>query len=296
MNEAEALKIMRGYYRNPDHDEAEEFRYTEALKLLIEKTGDPEYMYELGWYYCTKKRFDLEIKYLELAAEEGYVPAMEELGYMWYYGQHGEKDYGKAYEYFSKGAELDDGTGSLWCRYKLADMYRNGYHVEKDEDRYRKLIREAYEKVKKPGYLNEPYPEISFRMAEIWSEEDRIAEAVALLKKAKSFMAERLSREVFWGHFETMERIINLLYRLSLLNMSGLDLYDMYRITQKPCRISFKYDGERYDITVSDEGEGGLCFDGKWYRDFTELCGKAEIEGKKITSIYDELYDWEVSE
>ncbi len=29
---------------------------------------------------------------MEMAAEYGYLPAMEELGYMWYYGQHGEKD------------------------------------------------------------------------------------------------------------------------------------------------------------------------------------------------------------
>ena len=48
-------------------------------------------MCELGWFYCSKKKFDLEIKYLEMAAEYGYLPAMEELGYMWYYGQHGEK-------------------------------------------------------------------------------------------------------------------------------------------------------------------------------------------------------------
>ena len=40
MKEAEALKVMRKYYENPNPDEAEEFRFTEALKLLIDKTGE----------------------------------------------------------------------------------------------------------------------------------------------------------------------------------------------------------------------------------------------------------------
>ena len=121
-----ALKALQEYYdiKNPTPDD--EFKFTEALGYLIEETKNPKYMCELGWYYCSKKRFDLEIKYLEMAAEYGYLPAMEELGYMWYYGQHGEKDYDKAFYYFSKGAEGDGTNGNLWCKYKLADMYRVG--------------------------------------------------------------------------------------------------------------------------------------------------------------------------
>jgi TPR repeat protein len=105
MNNGDALKALQDYYdtKNPTADD--EFKFTEALGYLIEETKNPKYMTELGWYYCSKKRFDLEIKYLEMAAEYGYLPAMEELGYMWYYGQHGEKDYDKAFYYFSKGAE-----------------------------------------------------------------------------------------------------------------------------------------------------------------------------------------------
>jgi TPR repeat protein len=40
-----------------------------------------------------------------MAAEYGYLPAMEKLGYMWYYGKHGEKDYDKAFYYFSREPE-----------------------------------------------------------------------------------------------------------------------------------------------------------------------------------------------
>ena len=87
-----ALKIVNGYYDLENPTEDDDFRYTEALGFLIDTTKEPKYMYNLGWFYCSKKRFDLELKYLEMAAECGYTPAMEELGYMWYYGQHGEKD------------------------------------------------------------------------------------------------------------------------------------------------------------------------------------------------------------
>ena len=129
----DALRIVNSYYDIENPTEDEDFRYTEALGFLIDTTKESKYMYNLGWFYCSKKRFDLELKYLEMAAECGYTPAMEELGYMWYYGQHGEKDYAKAFHYFSLGAESDNEIGSLWCKYKLADMYHNGYHVEKDE-------------------------------------------------------------------------------------------------------------------------------------------------------------------
>ena len=65
MNNGDALKALQDYYdtKNPTADD--EFKFTEALGYLIEETKDPKYMTELGWYYCSKQRFDLEIKYLD---------------------------------------------------------------------------------------------------------------------------------------------------------------------------------------------------------------------------------------
>ena len=40
-----------------------------------------------------------------------------------------EKDYKKAFHYFAKGAF----DGHLVSLYKIGDMYKNGYYVEKDE-------------------------------------------------------------------------------------------------------------------------------------------------------------------
>ncbi len=295
MNIEDALIMLDEYYDNSNPTPDDEFLFTEALAYLIEETKDPKYMTELAWYYCSKKRFDIEIKYLEIAAEYGDLHAIEELGYMWYYGQHGEKDYKKAFAYFSKGAKGDgDHTGSLWCSYKLADMYRFGCGVKKDEEKYRRMIEEAYEKVKEPVWLHDPYPEILYRLAGIRAEEGKNEEAIDLLRKAKRFMAERLSFEPFWGHIEVMGRIVRMLYKLTTFNPENMDFYDLAYLTEKPGKISASFRGREYRIETTDEPEKAIRFHDKWYRSFEELCEKAVTDQVRTTSVYDEFYDWKV--
>ena len=292
MTIADALKIRQDYYDNEKKTADDEFMYTEALTTLIRESGKPEYMAELAWYYCGLKRFDLEIKYLEMAAECGYGPAYEELGYMWYYGQHGEKDYKKAFVYYTKGAEPDKygNHGSLWCKYKLADMYRYGCAVEVDIERYVKMIEEAYEEVKNAQYLNEPYPEIALRYAGILNERGNDDEAVALLKRAKRFLAERLAIDPFWGHIEVMGRIVRFLYKLTRYVKQKGDFYDLFYLTETPGRYMVKRGARKLYFEVTEEnGEKALCYDGRWYRNFSDFCQKATIDGVKFTSIYDEF-------
>ena len=268
--------------------------FTEALGTLITETKYPKYMCELAWHYCEKKRFDLEIKYLEMAAECGYGPAYEELGYMWYYGQHGEKDYAKAFEYYTKGAQPDrfGNKGSLWCKYKLADMYRYGCAVPKDEGKYCAMIEEAYRAVQNPKLLNDPYPEICLRLAGIRSEQGEIEEAVFLLLNAKDFMAERLSNEPFWGHIEVMGRIVRFLYKLIPFDEEDADFYDMFYLTQMPGRYEMTRAGEIVTIEVTEEnGERAISYDGKFFRSFEDFCSKAEHNGKRFTAAYDEFYN-----
>ena len=295
MKPHDALNILTEYYDKQCPIEEDEFLFTEALSYLIEETKDPKYMTELAWYYCSKKRFDIELKYLELAAKYGYIPAIEELGYMWYYGQHGEQDFKKAFTYFSRGAKADpDQMGSLWCKYKLADMYRFGCGVEKDEEKYRHMIEEAYGQVKDPQRLNDPYPEILYRLAGIRAEDGKKEEAAVLLRSAKRFMAERLSYEPFWGHIEVMGRIVRMLYELTPFDPDRGDFYDLAYLTQKPGTLSARCRGREYRIETADESEKEIRIDGKWYRNFEELCEKAEIENSKATAIYDEFTDWKV--
>ena len=295
MEVMEARQALQEFYDLTNPTEDDEFKYTEMLSYLIEETKDPKYMCELGWHYCNKKLFHLEIKYLEMAAEYGHLPAMEELGYMWYYGQHGQKDYEKAFYYFSKGAEGDKGTGSLWCKYKLADMYHNGYYVEKDEAMYRKLIEEAYEAVKDPTYLNEPYPEICLRLAGIRIDQGEKGEAVQHLKNAKRFLGERLSYDPFWGHIEVMGRIVRLLYQCIPFDIERADFYDLFYLTEQIGNYRIRCRGKQIDMEVcEEEGVKGIRYNGQWYRGFDEMCAKGMFAGEKLTAIYDEFYDVEV--
>ncbi len=334
MDTSKALLAIQNYYdiENPTADD--EFIYTESLKIMITETKDPKYMAELAWFYCDRKRFDLEIKYLEMAAECVYGPACEKLGYMWYFGQHGEKDYKKAFEYFTTGSETDKygNEGSLWAKYKLADMYRFGLSVEKNEEKYRDLIEEAYEKVKHPVYLNEPFPEISLRMAGILSTEGRIDEAMQMLRDAKRFMAERLLRDAFWGHIEVMGRIVRFFYKLKASCEAEIpfkmpephwDFYDLFYLTEEPGTYVLSYLDRNTEKKIrieavldeetdssKDQGKAptenlaetatisnphiAIKYDGKWFRNFNEFCSKARLSDRKFTTIYDEFYKIEI--
>ncbi len=289
MTTMDAIRIINEYYENSNPDTEDMFAFTEALGLMIEQTKDPKYMTELAWHYCSTQRFDLEKKYLEMAAESGDTGAMVELGYMWYYGQHGEVDYEKAFVYFSKGAE----AGDLWAKYKVADMYRFGLAVKPDEEEYRRRIQSAYEEVRTAKLLGDPYPEIVYRWADILTAEGDSDTATDLLKQAKRFMARRLSVEPFWGHIEVMERIVRRLYDHTSWDPDRLDLYDLFGRKGASGEYVFLWRGREHRLAIT-EPDGAVNLDGTWFRSYREFCEKAQIEGEKCTAIYDELYNWEV--
>ena len=134
----EAHKIIDSFAHKNNYTEDEEFEYIEALDFMIRSSADPRYMMQLGGYYYGQRVFDLALKYYEMAAELDYEEANECLGYVWYYGRTGTKDYEKAFKYFTAAAK----RGNTVAKYKIADMYKNGYFVEKDYEKYKKLIRE----------------------------------------------------------------------------------------------------------------------------------------------------------
>ena len=93
MTHAEAMKYISDYYRNDNPGDDDRFLFEEAQRYLIETRHDPRDMHNLAFFYLEQRRHDLEQKYLEMAAEYKYPPALEELGYIWYYGQNGKVDY-----------------------------------------------------------------------------------------------------------------------------------------------------------------------------------------------------------
>ena len=101
--------------------------YEEAIS-----DGDDVAMNDLGALYYDGRGcyqdFTKAIHYYEMAAAHGNELARENLGYCYYYGRDIPADYEKAFQCFAEGAFC----GRLVSLYKIGDMYRNGYYVEKN--------------------------------------------------------------------------------------------------------------------------------------------------------------------
>ena len=291
MNIVEAKKIEREYYDKEHPSEDDFFLYTEAMDYIIHKTADSDTMMNLGGIYYERKEFDLALKYYEMAAEYQNGDAYECLGYIWYYGRTGIKDYQKAFEYFKKGAE----AGRIISAYKMADMYKNGYYVKQDEEKYNEIIEALYPKARKLTHLNEPLPEIFTRLASIRVKQNRQEEAIQLLEQAKDFLAQRLKYHRFFGDLTIMKYLIRDLYQLREMDEELFDLYDLYALCRKPVKITFCYENQKYILEcVEEDGYCVVHFDHHWYRSIDEFFQKAYLMNRPITSYYYDLYAFEV--
>lgn len=290
----EAHKICREYYEISKPDEEDDFLMTEALGFLIDETHDPRYMCELGGLYYERRRFDLALKYYEMASEYGDVSATVGLGYIWYYGRTGERDFEKAFKYYDKARRM----GDVVAAYKVADMYRNGYFVEKDMDRYREIIEEMYPQIKDATNLGAPLPEIFTRLAKIRTEQGRTDEALHLYDIARDFLAQRIRWNPFFGNLNIMKWMIWDIYKIRKFNSVDFGFYDLYYILQKPARVRFTHyksisELEIHEVEAVEEGgDIAVRFDDHWYHTVDDFFQKADLKGTLLTALYEELYDF----
>lgn len=291
MTVKEARKIVQEFDENSVITEDKEFMFIEAMDFLISEEKNPADMMWLGGYYYEKKHFDLALKYYEMAALMDYEPADECLGYIWYYGRTGEKDYEKAYKYFKKSME----KGNIVSSYKLADMYKNGYFVEKDEKKYAEIIESLYDDVKDEIDLFAPVPEILTRLARIRMAQNKNDEAINYLLYAKDFLAQRITYNAFFGNINIMMWLIDDLYSLVEFDKEDFDFYDLAYLMKSPCKVCFMVGEKECNIEVKeDEGNMAINFNGKWFRDRGEFFGNALNGNTKLTAIYEDCYGFEV--
>lgn len=291
MTPKEARTIVQSFDENKNPSEEDIFLFTEAMNYLIEEEKNPQDMMYLGGYYYEIKQFDLALKYYEMAAGYDYDPAYECLGYIWYYGRTGERDFGKAFGYFSKMME----KGNLVAAYKVADMYRNGYYVDKSQEKYEEIIEGLYPKVKKCRNVFDPIPEVYTRLARIRVAQGREKEAVGLYLNAKSVLAQRIGINAFFGNLNIMKWLIDDLYELIEFDEEYFDFFDLYYLLRTPHKIVFLYENREYNVeSVLEGGECVVRFEGKWYHDRDEFFKNAVIGDTKATAVYDELYGFEV--
>ena len=287
----EARKIVEAFDENKNPSEEEVFLFTEAMDFLIEENHSPRDMLYLGGYYYEIKRFDLALKYYEMAASYDYDPAYECLGYIWYYGRTGERDFKKAYECFSRLMEKGDPVAA----YKVADMYKNGYYVEKDPAKYEEIIEELYPKVRHMTNFFDPVPEVFTRLARIRTSQGRKEEAISLYLYSKNFLAQRIRYNAFFGNLNIMKWLIDDLYELLSFDEEFFDFYDLYYLLKTPHKISFLYKEQVQELESVMEGDVcSVCFNGKWFRGRDEFFRSGSIGNTKLTAICNDLYGFEV--
>ncbi|MBO4687499.1 MAG: sel1 repeat family protein [Clostridiales bacterium] len=300
MTRYEAMRLISDYYYNDNPTDEDKFLFVEAQLFLIHTYHNPKDMHNLAWFYLEERRFDLEVKYLEMAAALGHISSIEELGYIWYYGQNGVVDYRKAYECFSQGVESGNEITAICCGYKLADMYHYGYYVRKSEVKYSLMIKDIFARVSDPDgncLMTIAYPDVAYRMAGILVEEGRKTKAYRILKEATRILSEAIrDNPNWWGNIELMDYIVTLMHEVEPRSEDmRLSVYDLFWIWKMPCKMAFLYDGRRFVIEVEPDEDGNVIrFEGKWYRNARDFFEKAQIDGKKIVYLYDELFDMEV--
>ena len=291
MTVKEARKIVQDFNENKRITDEDEFMFIEAMNFLIEEEKNPRDMMWLGGYYYELKRFDLALKYYEMAAGMDYDEAYECLGYIWYYGRTGERDYKKAFEYFSKMMD----KGNLVAEYKVADMYKNGYYVDKDQNKYESMIKKLYKKVQKCDNVFDPVPEVYTRLARIKTAEEDYDEAINLYLRAKDWLAQRIRFNAFFGNLNIMKWLIDDLYELIEFDEETFDFYDLYYLLKTPHKIRFFYEDKEMHLESEIEGdECVVCFNGKWYHSSDDFFKDAAIDNVKLTSVYRDLYGFEV--
>ena len=287
----EAESICREFYQKSHPTEEECFVFTEAMGYIIQETDNPDAMLDLGGYYYERRDFDLALKYYEMAADRGSEQAAIGLGYIWYYGRTGKKDYEKAFRYYDQARRL----GSLIGAYKVADMYKNGYAVPQDPAKYRAIIEKLYSKVKKARYLNDPLPEVFTRLAKIRTEDGQIQEALRLYDRARNFLAQRIQNHPFFGDLNIMKWLIADVYRLRPFDPELFGLYDLYYVLLHPAKVRFTlYDVPHEAEALEEDGAVVIRFDSRWFRTIDDFFQKAEIDGKPATALYDDMLDFEI--
>lgn len=275
-----AEQYLHEYHYKSRPTSEDDFKYVECLEYLIKETGDSDYMMELGAHYYRNKDFELAEEYYLLAAENKNPYAYECLGYVYYYGRVGQPDYEKAFKYFKLGMEVDDIT----CSYKLADMYKNGYYVEKNYNEYCKIIKSLYPKVRDLTNLNDPVPEVYTRLASIYKKEGNTKEAIYLLRYAKDFLSQRMMYSDFFGNLTIMKLLIRDLYSMTDIDINDIEWFDLYYVLQYPATIRFSFKSKEYIIDGTNPKD--IIFNDTHFENIEDLFQRGTVDNYKFSSLY----------
>ncbi len=196
--------------------------YRQFAKELCEQ-GDPEGLEAVGYgCYGGNRAFECDWKkseecMLKLVDSVDCMPEQalyaNTLGYIYYYGRttDGVPDYEKAYKYFSFAAF----NGVYEAKYKIADMYKNGYGVPKSIETAENIIYELYDenfKYIQKGEFNTKFADIAFRLGNLQKNETDIYKSnldamLYYYTQAKFAIKMRMKANVRYGDKSVLESI-----------------------------------------------------------------------------------------
>lgn len=281
MNSQEAVHLIDLFYKKDNPSEKDESIYVNALKYLIENKQDAAAMSELAGFYYEKKQYDLAEKYYLLANKHGDSYAPVGLGYIYYYGRNGVKDYKKAFFYYSKAAKL---YGNREAKMKIADMLENGYGCTKDLVAARQILLDLYTEIKDTTNLADPYPEVVHRLGAIYIAEGKGKDAVPMLERACDFIRYRIRVNPFWGNFVVAQKLIEELDSIYPPDEGDLiSFYDLFYVFQKPGVAKLIYHEKTYLIKAfEEEGKIKVKIGRKVYSSVYDFLENALFQGKHI--------------
>ena len=142
-----AIEILKGL-----HDGVDASRGISILKAAAADHGSGRAMNALGLAYMkgigVRQDSAQSVGWLERAGEAGYSDAYHNLGMMYKYAKGGlRQDMGRAYRYFSRGAE----GGSVMCAYDAGYMLYKGLGCSQDYAKAVELFRKGADKDHTPN-------------------------------------------------------------------------------------------------------------------------------------------------
>ena len=143
--------------------------------------------------------------------------------------------------------------------------------------------------------VEELAPERYIRMAKEQAENGKTADALDNYYIARQILSARIQREPYFGDLTIMKWVIRDIYKLMDLDPAFIGLYDLYEILRAPAIVHFFYNGERHEVEAIPNGEGhAIRFDDSWYWTIDDFFQKAELHGRLLTSLYEEVYGFEI--
>ena len=281
MNLSEAWDIHNRFYKKDSPTEEDEFEFVEACSYIANNDlfdGNIA-MYNLASYYLNKEEYELALKYFTLSEEKrssSMSIITEDLAEIYY--ELG--DYEKAYEYASM-----DKSAFSYCAIVMADLYKNGYYVDADPDKYHSIIEDMVNSRSKRRVLQE---DITVRMAEIQIERGMTRAGVELLQEVR----ETGSKEYFRypRGLRIYRRAILDLYSVIELDNRDMCLLDLYEVLRQPAEVKFVYNGTDYKVeSVKEHDSVTVFFEGRWYRSADDFIKRAVLDGIPLYRIQNEL-------